>query len=58
MRQTLARAPLARVQYAEVVDAETLQPVDRIMPGQQVLIGVAVFFGQTRLIDSAFVEVP
>ncbi len=58
MRQTLARAPLARVQYTEVVDAETLQPIDRIVPGQQVLIGVAVFLGQTRLIDSAFVQAP
>ncbi|BBM71912.1 pantoate--beta-alanine ligase [Rhodothermus marinus] len=58
MRQILARAPLARVQYAEVVDAETLQPVTRIRPGQRVLAGVAVFFGDTRLIDSVFVEAP
>ncbi|MDQ7039430.1 MAG: pantoate--beta-alanine ligase [Rhodothermus sp.] len=58
MRQILARAPLARVQYAEVVDAETLQPVTRIQPGQRVLVGVAVFFGDTRLIDNVFVEAP
>lgn len=58
MRQILARAPLARVQYAEVVDAETLQPVRQIRPGQRVLAGVAVFFGNTRLIDSVFVEAP
>ncbi len=58
MRQILARAPLARVQYAEVVDAETLQPVARIRSGQRVLAGVAVFFGDTRLIDSVFVEAP
>ncbi len=58
MRQILARAPLARVQYAEVVDAETLQPITRIQPGQRVLAGVAVFFGDTRLIDSVFVEAP
>ncbi len=58
MRQILARAPLARVQYAEVVDAETLQPVTRIRPGQRVLAGVAVFFGDTRLIDNVFVEAP
>ncbi len=58
MRQILARAPLARVQYAEVVDAETLQPVTRIRPGQRVLAGVAVFFGDTRLIDSVFVTAP
>ena len=58
MRQILARAPRARVQYAEVVDAETLQPVARIRPGQRVLAGVAVFFGDTRLIDNVFVEAP
>ncbi|SHK20959.1 pantoate--beta-alanine ligase [Rhodothermus profundi] len=58
MRQILARAPLARVQYVEVVDAETLQPVRQIRPGQRVLAGVAVFFGNTRLIDSVFVEAP
>src|SRR5690606_38504085 len=42
MRRALAEAPDARVQYAEVVDVETLQPVDRIAPGQQVLAAVAV----------------
>lgn len=54
MRKTLAEAPDARVQYAEVVDVETVQPVDRIAPGQEVLAAVAVFFGETRLIDNAF----
>lgn len=58
MRLTLARAPEGRVQYAEVVDAETLQPIDRIEPGQEVLAAVAVFFGSTRLIDNAFVQAP
>lgn len=58
MRRALAEAPDARVQYAEVVDVETLQPVDRIAPGQQVLAAVAVFFGNTRLIDNAFAQAP
>lgn len=58
MLQTLEQAPDARVQYAEVVDATTLQPVERIQPGQHVLAAVAVFFGDTRLIDSAFVHAP
>lgn len=58
MRLTLAQAPLARVQYAEVVDVETLQPLRRIEPGRDVLAAVAVYFGNTRLIDNAFVRAP
>lgn len=58
MRERLAAAPDARVQYAEVVDANTLQPIERIAPKQEVLAAVAVFFGDTRLIDNAFVRAP
>ncbi|WP_022835463.1 pantoate--beta-alanine ligase [Salisaeta longa] len=58
MQQALRSAPDARVQYAEVVDAHTLRPVDTLHPGQDVLAAVAVFFGDTRLIDNAFVTVP
>lgn len=58
MREKLAEAPLARVQYAEVVDAKSLQPMDRLTRGAEVLAAVAVFFGSTRLIDNVFVRVP
>ncbi len=58
MRKIMAQAPEAQVQYAEVVDVETLAPLDRIVPGQEVLAAVAVFFGQTRLIDNAFARAP
>ena len=58
MDQALAAAPDAEVEYAEVVDAHTLQPADRLSPGQEVLAAVAVYFGDTRLIDNAFVQVP
>lgn len=58
MHQSLDTAPDAEVQYAEVVDAHTLQPVDHLAPGQDVLAAVAVFFGDTRLIDNTFVRVP
>lgn len=56
--QVIAQAKLARVQYAEVVDAQTLRPVEVLPSGSEVLVAVAVFFGNTRLIDSAFVRVP
>ena len=46
----IAAAPLARLDYAEVVDAEDLQPVRFI--DKKTLLAVAVFFGRTRLIDN------
>lgn len=58
MQQALAAAPDGEVQYAEVVDARSLQPVDSIAPGTEVIAAVAVFFGDTRLIDNAFISVP
>lgn len=58
MLSRLGGAPDAEVQYAEVVDAETLQPVGELPKGRTVLAAVAVYFGNTRLIDSAFVRVP
>ncbi len=58
MQKPLDQAEHARVQYASVVHASSLQPVTHLHPGDDVLIAVAVFFGDTRLIDNAFVHVP
>lgn len=58
MRVALTEAADASVQYAEVVDAGTLQPLERIDPAQRVIAAVAVFFGGTRLIDNVFVRAP
>jgi pantoate--beta-alanine ligase len=49
-RAVLARAPLARIDYIELVDAENLQPLASLRPNS--LLALAVFFGKTRLIDS------
>ncbi len=49
-REVIDKAPLARVDYVELVDAATLQPVEMAGPGTVLL--VAVFFGETRLIDN------
>src|SRR5213078_3438429 len=43
-------SPLAEIDYIEVVDAETLQPVK--MTGPDSVLLLAVFFGKTRLIDN------
>jgi pantoate--beta-alanine ligase len=43
-------SPLARIDYLELVNADTLAPVEALEENS--LIVVAVFFGQTRLIDN------
>ena len=49
-RNIIATVPLARIDYLEVVNADTLQSV--ITADAKSLILVAAFFGQTRLIDN------
>ena len=49
-REVINEAPLARIDYVELVDAETLQPIE--MAGPNSVLLVAVFFGKTRLIDN------
>jgi pantoate--beta-alanine ligase len=55
VREVLEAEPLLRVDYAELVDPDTLAPVD-IVEGR-VLLLVAVHCGETRLIDNALLEV-
>ncbi len=54
VRQTIESAPLARIDYAEIVGADDLQPRLTIEPRS--LLAVAVFFGRTRLIDNILLE--
>lgn len=49
-RKLIATSALARIDYLELVNAETLQPVEVVQRNS--LIAVAAFFGQTRLIDN------
>jgi pantoate--beta-alanine ligase len=53
-RQELAGEPLASVDYVEIVDAGSFEPVVRLTPSCMVLL--AVRFGGTRLIDNMQVE--
>jgi pantoate--beta-alanine ligase len=53
-RQELAGEPLASVDYVEIVDAGSFEPVVRLTPSCLVLL--AVRFGGTRLIDNMQVE--
>lgn len=49
-RKMINETPLARIDYVELVDAETLQPIE--MAGPNTVLLLAVFFGKTRLIDN------
>ena len=42
--------PLAKIDYVEVVDWNTLEPVDTV--DGPVLVAMAVYIGKTRLIDN------
>ncbi len=50
VRKIIGEAPLARIDYAELVDGETLQPTSLMKPNS--LVALAVYFGKTRLIDN------
>jgi pantoate--beta-alanine ligase len=49
-RKAISEAPLGCIDYVELVDARTLQPVGTAGPNSVLLL--AVFFGKTRLIDN------
>jgi pantoate--beta-alanine ligase len=55
IHKTLASERLTRVDYVEIVDAETFEPIARI--GERPLYALlAVFIGKTRLIDNLHIE--
>ncbi len=54
MRQVLETEPRARVDYAEIVDAETFEPVLRVARRSYALLAVHV--GKARLIDNLLIE--
>jgi pantoate--beta-alanine ligase len=54
LQRTLGAERLARVDYAEIVDAETFEPVVRVSRACYVVL--AVFVGKTRLIDNLYIE--
>ncbi len=53
-REIIAAEPVVRVDYIELVDWSTLEPVDTAEPGT--LFAVAAYVGATRLIDNAILS--
>jgi pantoate--beta-alanine ligase len=54
MRKILNQVPSMNIEYVSIVDAETLQSLERI--GGRILAAVAVRIGSTRLIDNIVVD--
>lgn len=54
LRQVLEAEPRATVDYAEVVDADTFQPLDELRG--RVVLPLAVKIGTTRLIDNFHID--
>lgn len=54
LRKVLENEPRARADYAEIVDAETFEPVVRLARRSYVVL--AVYLGRTRLIDNLLIE--
>ncbi|NOQ21979.1 MAG: pantoate--beta-alanine ligase [Candidatus Aegiribacteria sp.] len=54
VREVIGKAPLATIQYLELVDPDTMKPLSKLTtPG---LLAVAVYFGHTRLIDNVILK--
>jgi pantoate--beta-alanine ligase len=54
MRKVLESEPRARVDYADVVDVETFEPV--VLLSRRCYVLLAVYIGKTRLIDNMLVQ--
>lgn len=55
MRAVIEAEPLARIDYVSMVDALTMQDVEKV--DRNVLVAMAVYIGRTRLIDNFSYEV-
>ena len=55
MRAVIEAEPLAKIDYVSMVDALTMQPVEKA--DRSVLVAMAVYIGKTRLIDNFSYEV-
>lgn len=54
MRKIIEEEPLAKIDYVEMVDADTIEPLTKAEG--RVLTAMAVYIGKTRLIDNFIME--
>lgn len=53
MKQIIEAEPLAKIDYVEMVDADSIETVEEVKG--RVLVAMAVYIGKTRLIDNFIV---
>ncbi len=56
VEKIIQRESHAKIDYIEIVDPLTLEDVKTIRPGKKVLVALAVWIGNTRLIDNMLVR--
>ena len=54
MKENISKEPLAKIDYVEAVNMDTIEKIDKIEG--TVLVAMAVYIGKTRLIDNFIVE--
>lgn len=54
IRETIETEPLAKIDYVEIVDADTMAPKETLEG--RILAAVAVYIGKARLIDNFIIE--
>jgi len=54
VRERIESEPLARLEYVEIVSADDLSPLQEVT--NHALLAMAVFIGETRLIDNTFLH--
>jgi pantoate--beta-alanine ligase len=52
MRSVIESEPLARIDYIAITDMTNLDPVETIPTAKPILVSMAVFIGETRLVDN------
>ncbi|SDC41860.1 pantoate--beta-alanine ligase [Paenibacillus sp. UNCCL117] len=57
VRSKIEQAPLAVIDYVEVLDYPSLQPIHSFAGSKRVIVAVAVKFGHTRLIDNIVIPI-
>jgi pantoate--beta-alanine ligase len=58
VRDHITAAPLADIDYAEVLAYPSLEPLSSFKESKRIIIALAVRFGKTRLIDNAIITLP
>jgi pantoate--beta-alanine ligase len=57
MKEIIALAPQAKIDYITIVEGEALEEIPRLEKGGNYIIALAVRFGSTRLIDNTRIHV-